>query len=723
MKAGEEKLALGPAGEAEKPSRLVQHVREAFSPHGLLTQKLPSFVPRESQREFAEAVAQTIEEKGTLVAEAGTGTGKTFAYLVPALFSGIRVLVSTAGKPLQDQLYSKDLPLILEALDLHANTVLLKGRSNYICKKRLEEVDWVPSKEDVGYLRDIQIFSRTSQTGDRSELGHIPENAMIWPLVTSTKVNCLGTKCPLYDDCFLTKARREAKEADILVVNHHLFLSSLAIADEGADEILPSMPLTVIDEAHQLPGIATDFFGDLFSTNAVLELARDTLQLGKTNAKDGANWDVVTSEVDRSAKEVALSVSTKLDFLEGDRKSVDDIPDLGLLIPDLEQLGRALSDLSEVLKANKGRNADIDLLLPRCENFIEQVNDWLMFASGQEEDAAAAEAVPEGIDRKPLRLPGLESEAEAVSDGESPRVRWVQQGRTGTRFYNTPLSFAEDLNRLRHEKGEAWVFTSATLSVAGDFSHFLTEIGLPDAKTASWPSPFDYFSLASLYLPKGLPEPNSPAFPESVARSAWPFVKKAGGRTFFLCTSLRAVDIIADTVKQLANEDGMPLRVLRQGDGTRRGLIEEFRKDPASVLVGSMSFWEGIDIKGETLSVVVIDRIPFSPPDDPVVAARCKWIRDQGGKPFFDYQVPEAVTLLRQGAGRLIRSETDHGVFILCDSRIITKWNSYGRTVVESLPDFCRTQDPMRALAYLPEQAAAPKKTAGRRKKKPEEGN
>ena len=235
MKAGEEKLALGPAGEAEKPSRLVQHVREAFSPHGLLTQKLPSFVPRESQREFAEAVAQTIEEKGTLVAEAGTGTGKTFAYLVPALFSGIRVLVSTAGKPLQDQLYSKDLPLILEALDLHANTVLLKGRSNYICKKRLEEVDWVPSKEDVGYLRDIQIFSRTSQTGDRSELGHIPENAMIWPLVTSTKVNCLGTKCPLYDDCFLTKARREAKEADILVVNHHLFLSSLAIADEVFD--------------------------------------------------------------------------------------------------------------------------------------------------------------------------------------------------------------------------------------------------------------------------------------------------------------------------------------------------------------------------------------------------------------------------------------------------------------------------------------------------------
>ena len=331
MKAGEEKLAPGPAGEAGKPSRLVQHVREAFSPHGLLTQKLPSFVPRESQREFAEAVARTIEEKGTLVAEAGTGTGKTFAYLVPALFSGIRVLVSTAGKPLQDQLYSKDLPLILEALDLHANTVLLKGRSNYICKKRLEEVDWVPSKEDVGYLRDIQIFSRTSQTGDRSELGHIPENAMIWPLVTSTKENCLGTKCPLYDDCFLTKARREAKEADILVVNHHLFLSSLAIADEGADEILPSMPLTVIDEAHQLPGIATDFFGDLFSTNAVLELARDTLQLGKTNAKDGANWDAVTSEVDRSAKEVALSVSTKLDFLEGDRKSVDDIPDLGLL--------------------------------------------------------------------------------------------------------------------------------------------------------------------------------------------------------------------------------------------------------------------------------------------------------------------------------------------------------------------------------------------------------
>lgn len=698
--------AAKPANEEcrTRDSKLVKLVHDAFSPGGLLSRKLSSFTPRESQRAFAEAVAETIETKGTLVAEAGTGTGKTFAYLVPALFAGIRVLVSTAGKPLQDQLYTKDLPLILRTLGLEAYTVQLRGRSNYICRKRLEEVDWLPTKEDIDFLRDIQIFAATSETGDRSELKHIPENDPIWPYVTSTKENCPGTKCPLFGECFLTKARREAKKADILVVNHHLFLSSLAMSDEGADEILPDMPLTVVDEAHQLSSIATNFFGDVLSTAAISDLCRDTQSLGKSKAQDGAQWDVITREADASAKDLALAVATKLGFAEGDRKSVEDIAELPSLMPEFSRLMSALGLIEDALAANSGRDTDLDMLLPRCERFEEQLDSWMHIA---ESGSGAASGPDNG------------NASEAAEDIENPpHVRWIQEGKTSVRFCDTPLSFAPQLKRIREEKGEAWVFTSATLSVAGDFSHFLSEIGLPDARTETWPSPFDYFNLASFYLPRDLPNPNSPEFPSRVAERAWPLVRKAEGRTLFLCTNLRSVDIIADRISELAMRDGTKLKILRQGDGTRKGLLEKFRSTPHTVLVGSMSFWEGIDIRGEALSVVVIDRIPFSPPDDPIVAARCNWIKSNGGHPFLDYQVPEAVTLLRQGAGRLIRSEEDRGVFMLCDSRVFTRWGTYGRSVVESLPDFCRTTDEARALSFIPDSPAPEQKHQARKRRR-----
>lgn len=683
-----------PAASPETP--LERETRKAFAPGGPLSKSLPGFVSRPGQLAFALAVARAIEKKETLVAEAGTGTGKTFAYLVPALLAGIKVLISTAGKPLQDQLYAKDLPLVLRALGFEANCVLLKGRSNYICRKRLSEVTQIPTREDVAYLRDIRIFAMSSETGDRSELSHIPENDPIWPLVTSSQENCTGSKCPCYAECFLAKARRAAREADILVVNHHLFLSSLAMGGDGAEEILPSMPLTVIDEAHQLPSIATDFFGEVFSTRAVCDFAHDVLNIGINKAKDGAQWRDLTSEVDRQAQEIALAVVTELGLAEGDRVDARDT-DLSALAGPFGKLSEALGVLSEALAVNAGRDPDLDLLSSRCSEIQLAAESWEHIALGKTGEAA--------------------SKAGDAAD-ESPRVRWLLVGRSGVRFYDTPLAIGDKLRSLREEKGEAWVLTSATLSVAGDFRHFISETGLSKSLTATWESPFDYFTQAALYVPAGLPEPNSPGFSPAVADKAWPFVKKAGGRTFFLCTSLRAVDAIAERLQALSAADGAGLTILKQGDGTRKGLLEQYRASPRSVLVGSMSFWEGIDIKGDALSVVVIDRIPFSPPNEPVFAARCDWIRRRGGSPFADYQVPEAVTLLRQGAGRLVRSEKDRGVFILCDTRVLTRWNTYGERIVMSLPAFCRTTDEARALAFLPERPKGPERPAKKKGRK-----
>lgn len=674
------------AAKERAPSLLEKRTKAAFESGGALSGSLPGFMPREGQKAFALAVAQAIESRGTLVAEAGTGTGKTFAYLVPALLAGVKVLISTAGKPLQDQLYGKDLPLVLKALGYQASCVLLKGRSNYICKKRLGEVRQIPTREDVSHLRDIRIFAMTSQTGDRSELSHIPENDPIWPLVTSSHENCTGGKCPFHDECFLARARRAARKADIVVVNHHLFLSALSLAEEGGEEILPAMPLTVIDEAHQLPMIATDFFGDVFSSRSVSDFAREALAAGKTKARDGAAWDELTAEVDWQAKELPLAVVNGMDLSEGDRKDVRGL-DLKPLAEPLGRLSGALSRLMEALAANADRDPDLELLKNRGEALCDQADAWESYADPEKRGAREEPGQPE------------ESEAGA----EAPRVRWLQVGRAGVRLCDTPLEVGSRLRALREERGGAWVLTSATLSVAGDFAHFLSETGLDGAATAAWASPFDYFSQAALYIPKGLPDPNSPAFSSTVAEKAWPFVKKAQGRAFFLCTSLKGVDAVAERLRQLSAGDGLPLTVLRQGDGTRKSLLERYRSTDCAVLVGSMSFWEGIDIKGDALSVVVIDRIPFSPPDEPVFAARCDWIRQQGGSPFLDYQVPEAVTLLRQGAGRLVRSESDRGVFILCDSRVLSRWRRYGQTVVKSLPDFCRTMDQERALAFLPD--------------------
>ncbi|MDL2058413.1 ATP-dependent DNA helicase [Mesosutterella sp. AGMB02718] len=668
------------ANEIKAGEELLRKVQEAFSPGGALQRALPGFVPRDSQRGFALEVARTIISRGTLVAEAGTGTGKTFAYLVPALLAGARVLVSTAGKPLQDQLFGRDLPQILRALRLQADCAILKGRSNYICLKRLREVQRLPTREDVAYLRDIRIFAETNAAGDRSELVHIPENDPIWPLVTSTRENCTGQKCPCFKDCFLNKARKRARASDILVVNHHLFLSSLAIGEEGAEELLPAMPVTVIDEAHQLPAIATDFFGSVFSTYSVVDFAREALLLAKTKAPGGARWDELTQAVSLAAKEIPAAAAESLGLEEGDRVRAGE-KELGGLSGPLSRLSSKLSQLAAALSENAGRDPDLDLLLPRCAGYMEQADSWNAF-------------IRDGEPRS--------------EDGTAPHVRWLQMGKLGLRLCDTPLSVGDKIRAIREEKGEAWVLTSATLSTAGDFTHFLTELGLEDAKTAAWESPFDFATHAALYIPKGLPsDPRAPGFPQFVAECAWPFVRKAGGRAFFLCTSLKAVEAVADRLESLALEAGVQLRVLRQGSGTRKGLLEQYREEKHAVLVGSMSFWEGIDIKGDALSIVVIDKFPFAPPDDPVVAARREWIEQNGGSPFLDYQVPEMVTALRQGAGRLIRSETDRGVLILCDPRAFDKWHSYGRRVIMSLPGFGRTSNEEVALSFIPEPGSA----------------
>ena len=643
-------------------------IDQLFSTSGLLAQGIEGFRPRQSQTDMARAVADAIQSCGTLLAEAGTGTGKTFAYLVPALMWGGKVIISTGTKNLQDQLFLRDIPVVRKALNVPVTVALLKGRANYLCHFHLERTQQngrLTSRDDVGYLREIARFIKTTSSGDKAELSRVPESALIWNLVTSTRDNCLGAECSYYQDCFVMKARKEAQQADVVVVNHHLFFADVALKDTGVAELLPTANTIIFDEAHQLPDTATLFFGDTVSTSQVMELCRDVLAEGLTHARDGADWGAIVSTVEKAARDLRLAFPP-----EGTRLALDQIAQSSSFFPALEHLKSMLKQMIEVLASQAERAETIEQCRVRAIELTANFEIWNQSPSSSEQAA---------------------------------KVLWIEAFSQSLQLHQTPLSIAPIFSKQREGPARTWIFTSATLAVKNDFSHYTDQLGLTDEPAKSWPSPFDYAKQALLYVPSSLPAPNSPTYTDAMVDAALPVIDAAGGRAFLLCTTLRAVKRAAERLREAFAQKNYEWPLLVQGELGRTELLSQFRASGNAVLVGSQSFWEGVDVRGEALSVVIIDKLPFAPPDDPVLAARIAEMEKRGLNGFMHHQLPEAIINLKQGAGRLIRDENDRGVLMICDPRLISK--PYGRRIWQSLPPFTRTRELATVQQFLSRSA------------------
>ena len=592
-----------------------------------------------------------IKQNKQLVAEAGTGTGKTFAYLVPALLSGGKVILSTGTKTLQDQLFHRDLPAVRDALKVPVTVEMLKGRANYVCHFHLERSaneGRFASREDATYVHVIRNFVENSKTGDKAELIEVPENATIWPSVTSTRDNCMGQECNFYKDCFVMDARKRALAADVVVVNHHLFFADVMLRDEGVSELLPSANTVIFDEAHQLPEIAGLFFGEDVTTSQLLELARDAEAEYISTAKDCPALQEAANALEKSVRDFRLVFA-----YEGTRMPVQKALALKNFDSAYAEMQAKLQALTNVLETQAARDPALENCWQRGAALMLQLQRWL-----------AAE--------------------------NANLVRWVEVFTQSVQLHATPLSVAEGFGKQLNASPRAWIFTSATLAVKSDFSHYISQMGLSNANTGYWESPFDYDKQALFYVPENMPEPNSVGYSAAVAAVAMPVIQASGGRAFVLCTSLRAMREIHALLKEAFEQNGIEYPLMMQGESSRSELLERFRKRGNAVLVGSQSFWEGVDVRGEALSCVIIDKLPFAPPDDPVLAARIDKMNEEGKNAFMEYQLPYAVITLKQGAGRLIRDEADSGVLMICDPRLISK--PYGRRIWQSLPPFKRTR-------------------------------
>ena len=631
---------------------------DVFSGAGPLARTIPGYRPRSQQLEMALRIEAALRDNRIFVAEAGTGTGKTFAYLAPALRSGGKVIVSTGTKTLQDQLFHRDLPVLREALAVGVSVALLKGRANYVCPYHLERAlseGRLGSRTEAAHLRTIARFAQATKTGDKADLAAVPEDSPAWSLATSTRDNCLGQDCPKVKECFVLEARRKALTADIVVVNHHLFFADVMLKDDGLGELLPACNAVVFDEAHQLPEVAGLFFGQSVGTSQLVELARDTRNEALVAAKDYPPLQEAVRVLDKAARDLRLAVKAENARFAAERLTRD--ADFGVC---LDTLAKALADLLRHLQAQAGRSEGLDNCARRAAELVHGLDLW--------RSAEPAETPP----------------------GES-YVRWVEVFSHALVLNMTPLSVSEIFRRQLEGHPRAWIFTSATLAVGGDFGHYCAELGLDRAETAQWGSPFDYGANALLYCPTDMPDPNAADYPEAVAAAVWPALRASRGRAFVLCTSLRAMRRIHELLQGRIAAEGPEMPLLLQGEGSRSELLERFRRLGNAVLVASQSFWEGVDVRGEALSLVAIDRLPFAPPDDPVLAARIDHLKRQGRNAFFDVQLPRAVISMKQGAGRLIRDESDRGVLMICDPRLVDK--SYGRTVWRSLPPMRRTRE------------------------------
>lgn len=646
--------------EPSEHSAPVDHDAEVdrlFGADSPLGHAVGGFRPRLAQTEMAKAIARAIGNQHTLIAEAGTGTGKTFAYLVPSLLWGGKVIISTGTKNLQDQLYLRDIPSVRKALSAPVSVALLKGRANYVCHFHLERTlqnGRLTSREDVGYLREISRFMKTTSSGDKAELSLVPETASVWNLVTSTRDTCMGAECQYYQDCFVMKARKEAQQADVVVVNHHLFFADVALKDTGVAELLPSANTVIFDEAHQLPETATLFFGDTVSTSQVMELCRDVLAEGLSHARDGADWAATVTAVEKASRDLRLAFPQDVV-----RLAVNQIAPSSAFFPALETLKDKLDDMIAVLERQAERAETIEQCRVRALELATRLEAW----------------------NKPV--------GEVIIGQES--VLWVEAYSSSLQLHRTPLSIAPIFNKQREGTPRSWIFTSATLAVKNDFNHYNAQMGLWDELSQSWPSPFDYEKQGILYVPDNLPQPNSLDYTDAVIDAALPVIQAAGGRTFLLCTTIRAVNRAAERLREEFERRKLPFPLMVQGEAGRTELLDRFRAAGNAVLIGSQSFWEGVDVRGDALSLVIIDKLPFSPPDDPVLAARIEALEKKGLNGFMHHQLPSAIINLKQGAGRLIRDEKDKGVLMICDPRLISK--PYGRRVWQSLPPFKRTRE------------------------------
>ncbi len=666
-----------PAATADTPAvpegKHDAEIDRLFSAGGPLAPSVGSFSPRRSQTEMAKSIADAIAHQKTLIAEAGTGTGKTFAYLVPALLWGGKTIVSTGTKNLQDQLFLRDIPTVRAALKAPVSVALLKGRSNYVCHYHLERTlqnGRMTSRDDVGYLREISRFIKMTSSGDKAELAKVPETALIWNLVTSTRDTCMGAECQYYQDCFVMKARREAQQADVVVVNHHLFFADVALKDTGVAELLPSANTIIFDEAHQLPDTATLFFGQTVSTSQVLELCRDVLAEGLAHARGGPDWAKVVTAVEKAARDLRLAFPQ--DIM---RLSLAQIAPSSEFFPRLADLKAQLAGMIDVLEDQAARGETIEQCRVRAVELAGALDGWKADGKGK------------------------------LVEGDEA-VLWVEAFSSSLQLHKTPLSIAPIFNSQREGTPRSWIFTSATLAVKNDFKHFTEQMGLAGEPAKTWPSPFNYEQQGLLYVPTGLPEPNAFGYTDAVIDSALPVIEAAGGRTFFLCTTIRAVKQVSERLRDEFAKRGLDFPLFVQGERGRTELLDSFRKAGNGVLVGSQSFWEGVDVRGDALSLVIIDKLPFAPPDDPVLAARIDVMERQGMNGFMHHTLPEAIINLKQGAGRLIRDETDRGVLMICDPRIISK--SYGKRVWQSLPSFKRTRLQDEVVAFFKDGPPAP---------------
>ncbi|WP_158161559.1 ATP-dependent DNA helicase [Grimontia hollisae] len=634
-------------------------ISKVFSTTGALARAIKGFQPRQPQTDMALSVDRAIKNRTQLVVEAGTGTGKTYAYLVPALLSGKKTIISTGSKNLQEQLFHRDLPLMIDTLGFTGRVALLKGRANYLCPERLsrqmiESHDGHADPTLLSQLVKVRGWSSGTKTGDLGECDDLAEDSPIIPTITSTNDNCLGKECPSYDECFVVKARKRAMDADLVVVNHHLFLADLAIKETGFGELIPEADVFIFDEAHQIPDIASQYFGQSLSSRQLQELAKDINIAYRTELRDTKQLEKVADRLSQSASDLRIVLGEP--GFRGNWREICASPSVAR---ELVRLSDALELAHDVMKLSLGRSQLLDA----------------------------------AFDRATL----LKAKLERLKDTSIPGYSyWYECSRHHFSLNITPLSVAEKFREQIQLQDGAWIFTSATLAVNDDFSHFSHRLGLEPAEQFTLPSPFDYEKQAILCVPRFLPEPNSYGLADKLVHMLMPVIEQNKGRCFFLCTSHQMVRDLSERFRE-----SLDLPVLVQGETSKQKLLAEFLELGNALLIATGAFWEGIDVRGQALSCVIIDKLPFTAPDDPLLKARIEDCRMQGGDPFSQVQIPDAVITLKQGVGRLIRDRSDHGALIICDNRLVSR--SYGQTFLRSLPPIPRTRDLAKVGEFLAE--------------------
>ena len=635
-------------------------IENFFKNSGPLSEIVSGFHEREDQVEMAKIVNEAIEEKNSLIVEAGTGVGKTFSYLVPALINGGKVVISTATKNLQDQLFFKDIPTVRDALKIPIDINILKGRSNYICQLRMENTlieGKFLNKEDAKYIHEIKRISDHSVTGEISEFNNIPETSSIWPFVTSTKENCLGQDCEFYKSCFLIKARKKAITSEVVIVNHHLFFADLVLKDAELSEILPKATTVIFDEAHQIPEIASIFFGQNISTNQIIYLIQDVQQILSHHVNDKEKF----LELSKSIIDTTHILNSFFE-VRNQRIGIEKIEKLDSFKEGIIVLLVHLDKLCKFFHVYSDQDVEFKKLLERTEEIVSKLKNW-------------------------------------NKQTEQNYVYWVEIFLKSIQFNITPISIADNFRKFQEASETAWIFTSATLAVNSSFDHFQSLMGLENAETKLLKSPFNYSENAYLYVPKDMPESSNRLFNNHLVSHIYPLIIASKGRAFILSTSIKSMNEITSLLKDEFERNNISYPILTQGTGSKTKLLEQFKSHGNAILIGSLSFWEGVDVRGSNLSLVIIDKLPFQSPGDPIFESKINMLSDKGINAFMTFQLPKAIIALKQGAGRLIRDEMDKGVLMICDQRIVSK--PYGKRFWRSLPDFKRTREQDDVIEFL----------------------